>query len=306
MTPLALAWLSIPTAWRQPQGPVRRRDLCLRFQYRDQGETPMQERPFLTLPEELLLACGNPEQGLIRRPDFFNRALSGAVLAELELCGAITIEDAKIVELRPLTLGEPVIDALFEQLSSDIGLGQPETGQPRLVSPPDNLRRLRQDLPRGFSARVSAAMRIGLAAYLPNWPLHGWISTWPHFRDIEERCLAAMESRGLVIAHRRRFLGVVPRTSWSALSPEHARESADRIDEAVRAVTGADRSGRQSRRAVHLVALVGAAGLSERLYPGREHHATRRSIEEVTNGNPIATAVSFVREADERARRAND
>ncbi|TFV33023.1 hypothetical protein E4K10_28335 [Streptomyces sp. T1317-0309] len=142
------------------------------------------------------------------------------------------------MELRPLTLGEPVIDALFEQLSSDIGLGQPDTGQPRLVSPPDNLRRLRQELPRGFTARVSAAMRIGLAAYLPNWPLHGWISTWPHFRDIEERCLAAMESRGLVIAHRRRFLGVVPRTSWSALSPEHARESADRIDEAVRRSLG--------------------------------------------------------------------
>jgi hypothetical protein len=267
----------------------------------------MYDRPFLTLPEELLLACGDSETGRIQPPDFFARALSGAVLAELELCGAITIEQSKIVELRPLTRGEPIIDRLFEQLNSDIAPGQLGNEQSQLVGGPDSFRNLRHVVPpRGVAARASAGMRFVLASGLPNRTLSDWIRSWHRFRDIEERYVEAMEARGLVIAHRRRILGIVPRTTWTNASPEYARESTARIDEAIRAVTHTERSQAPSRRAMHLVALVGAADLSGRLFPGPEYLNTRRHIEHITSGNPIAAAVRSVREADEEARRSLD
>ncbi|MFI6080436.1 hypothetical protein ACIBBB_05570 [Streptomyces sp. NPDC051217] len=78
----------------------------------------------------MLLACADPGTGEISRPEFFDRALSGAVLAALELCGVITIEDLRIVELRPVTLGEPVLDSLSEQLVFRIRRGQPDKGRP--------------------------------------------------------------------------------------------------------------------------------------------------------------------------------
>ncbi|MFE7126828.1 GPP34 family phosphoprotein [Streptomyces sp. NPDC057617] len=265
----------------------------------------MYDRPFRTLPEELLLACTDPGTGVISRPEFFNRVLSGAVFAELELCGAITIEKLRIVELRPVTLGEPVIDSISEQFVSYIRRGQPNTGQTRLVGPRESLDALRPELPRGVVSRLIAGARIGISAASTRLELQGWISGWPGFRDIEPRYLEALEARGLLSSHRRRVLGIVPRTTWSVVSPEDARRSAAGIDEAVRAVVYGAGPGAPSPRAVCLVALVGAAGLTTRFYPGPEHHALRNRIEQITEGHPIGAAVSAAREADWKARQAD-
>ncbi|WP_046501284.1 GOLPH3/VPS74 family protein [Streptomyces odonnellii] len=265
----------------------------------------MHDRPFRTLPEELLLACVDPETGVVRRPDFFNRVLSGAVLAELELCGAITVEDLRIVQLHPVTLGEPTIDTIFDEMSSHIRRGQPGAATDRLVGPRESLDALRPGLPRGIAARLVAGARIGIAALLTKLTLEDWISTGPHFRDIEPRYLEALETSGLLTAHRRRVLGIVPRFTWSVASPEDARRAAAVIDDAVRAVVYGAGPAVPSPRAVCLVALVGASGLAIRLYPGQENRATRDRIDRITEGHPIGAAVSAVREADWKAREAD-
>ncbi|QXE37897.1 GPP34 family phosphoprotein [Streptomyces sp. GMY02] len=265
----------------------------------------MHDRPFRTLPEELLLACVDPDTGVVRRPDFFNRVLSGAVFAELDLCGAITIENLRIVELRPVTLGEPVIDSISEEFVTYIRRGQPNTGQTRLVGPRESLDALRPELPRGVVSRLIAGARIGISAASTRLELQGWISGWPGFRDIEPRYLEALETSGLLTAHRRRVLGIVPRTTWSVVSPEHARHAAATIDEAVRAVVYGAGPGAPSPRAVCLVALVGSSGLAMRLYPGPGNQGTRDRIEQITEGHPIGAAVSAAREADWKAREAD-
>ncbi|MET7552035.1 GPP34 family phosphoprotein [Streptomyces sp. NPDC005078] len=264
----------------------------------------MDDRPLRTLPEELMLVCADPGTGAIKRPEFFKRALAGAVLAELELQGAILIEDGRIVGLRPVQLDDPFVGGMFDKLAGDIRRGRPDADQTRLASPPESLSQLRHDLPDGLVARVSAAARSGIAAHMTKWPLHGWISTWRHFQDVERRCLDAMEARGLLIARRRRVLGIIPHVSWRAPSPSAAKESVARVDEAVRAVTVGG-FGPPSRRTEYLVALFGAAGLSTRLYPGRQHRDIRTRIEQVTSSLPIAAAAEYIRQADWKHRMSN-
>ncbi|MFD3519830.1 GPP34 family phosphoprotein [Streptomyces sp. NPDC058653] len=258
-----------------------------------------------TLPEHLLLACADPGTGEIRRPDFFDRVLSGAVLAELQLCGAITVEDLRITELRPVTLGEAVLDSLSGQLVTHIRSGQPDTGQARLVGPRESLEALRPELPRGVVARLAAGFRIGIAASLTKLTLEGWIRSWPHFRDIEKRYLEAMETRGLLRAHRRRVLGLVPRTTWYVVSPDDARRSVAEITDAIRTVVYGTGPGAPSPRAVCVVALTGAAGLAARMYPGREYRDLLDRIERITEDHPIGAAVAAVRNFDEQARKAD-
>ncbi|WP_183107046.1 GPP34 family phosphoprotein [Streptomyces sp. 1114.5] len=54
------------------------------------------------LAEELLLLCADPATGRLRSPTTFPTAVAGAVLAELQLTGTITVEDRRITAFRPL------------------------------------------------------------------------------------------------------------------------------------------------------------------------------------------------------------
>lgn len=250
----------------------------------------MYEQPFLTLPEELLLACAHPRTRVIKRPLSFYHALSGAVLAELELHGAITIENGMVVELRPLTIGDPVIDSIFETLVDDVR----PTWLARLPGyPPEP----GPDLPDGLVPRLRAAFRLPSVNSRATMPVIAWIKLLSHSRDIEPRYLKAMETRGLLDAHRRRILGLVPFTSWTISSAEHARAAA-RIEQAVQAVTHGAGFGSPSKRTEYLVALLGAADLGTRLYPGREHRHTVSRISQVTGRHPIAVALSKARDSE--------
>jgi hypothetical protein len=83
----------------------------------------MHDRPFTTLPEDLLLLCADPQSGVLKCPRHLGRALAGAVLTELLLRGAIAVDDKRITEVRPLALGEPVADRVLAELS---GTGKQE------------------------------------------------------------------------------------------------------------------------------------------------------------------------------------
>ncbi|MFI6080435.1 GPP34 family phosphoprotein [Streptomyces sp. NPDC051217] len=152
---------------------------------------------------------------------------------------------------------------------------------------------------------MAAAARIGIAASLTKWPLQGWIRSWPHFRDIEKRYLDAMEARGVLSAHRRRVLGLVPRTSWRVVSPGDARHSAAVIAEAVQTVVYGPAPVRRHRAPSLWSPWSGPPALPRAYIRVPSMRGIRSRIEQITEGHPIGAAVSAVRESDRRARKAD-
>lgn len=69
------------------------------------------------LPEELLLLCADPRTGRIRQPLNFHRVIAGAVLAELLVRGAITVEKRHITGFQPLGASDPAGAAVLARLS---------------------------------------------------------------------------------------------------------------------------------------------------------------------------------------------
>jgi hypothetical protein len=217
----------------------------------------MYDRPRLTLPEEMLLLCAVPETGLLKRPQNFNRVLAGAVLTELLLCGAITVDGRRIAEVRALTLGDPVADRALAELGG-AGKRARALGLDRWV--------------RKISQRVDRPYPEALAA------------------------------RELLLARRRRFLGIFPHTVWFAVQPGWAKEAAARIDGVVRPEAYHTAPGLPpDHRDLHLAALAGAIRLDRRLYRGRGYRDTRDRIRQLTRSTPIAEAVRRVVASDESA-----
>jgi Golgi phosphoprotein 3 (GPP34) len=79
------------------------------------------DRPVVNLPQELLLVCADPVSGRVRRPGGFERALGGAVLAELLLAGAISIERERISEVRKVPTGDAFVDRVLADLTAASG-----------------------------------------------------------------------------------------------------------------------------------------------------------------------------------------
>ncbi|MEU2259140.1 GPP34 family phosphoprotein [Streptomyces sp. NPDC019645] len=220
----------------------------------------MHDRPFTTLPEDLLLLCADPQSGVLERPQHFNRALGGAVLTELLLRGAIAVDDKRITEVRPLALGEPVADRADRVLVELSGTGKQE-------------RRLR---------------------------LEGWVRYASG--GLDNLCLKALASRGLVRAQRKRALGIIPYTTWTTVQPGWTKDLAVRIDRVVRPEAYEPASRPPDPRDVHLAALVGTIHeLFWRIYPHRDQHDTRCRIMKLTRATPIANAARKVIESDESA-----
>ncbi|MDX6346582.1 MAG: hypothetical protein QOF84_1372 [Streptomyces sp.] len=209
----------------------------------------MDDRTGLTLPEELLLLCTVPQTGLLKRPQNFNRVLAGAVLAELLLGGAITVDGKRITGVRPLTTpGDPVADRVVADLAR-AGKRARALGLERWV--------------RKVSSRV------------------------------DRPYLEALQARGLLLAGRRRALGIFPYTVWQVVQPGWFKDATARLDRAV-GQQGDDRD-------LALAALAGAIRLDRRLYSGRGHRDTRRRIQRLTRESPIADAVRKVVSSDESA-----
>ncbi|MFE4829544.1 GPP34 family phosphoprotein [Streptomyces sp. NPDC056672] len=233
----------------------------------------MDERPpLLTLPEELLLLCVDPRTERLKLPPYVHHALAGAVLAEFELRGAITISDNRITTVQPLTLGEPVADRLLGALVRDVRLGRPGAKQTRLLGLDTNYAGVSGPSPEHpFARRVARArvnMRAVVAAEAPPRQLTQWVRLISHNLDTHYR--ESMETRGLVTAHRHRVLGLVPWTTWTAAPGSsalaHSRPSGP--------------------RGLHLDTIAATVGLVRSAAPT----------------GPIAAAVSAVIESDKRRR----
>ncbi|MFE1959370.1 GPP34 family phosphoprotein [Streptomyces sp. NPDC059479] len=228
--------------------------------------------PLMTLPEELLLLCADPRTERLKLPPYVHHALAGAVLAELELRGAITISDNWITTVQSLTLGEPVADRLLGALVLDVQLGRPGAKQTRLLGLDTNYAGVSGPSPEHpFARRVARArvnMRAVVAAEAPPRQLTHWVRHFSHNLDTHYR--ESMEARGLLTAHRHRVLGFVPWTTWT-IAPRpsvlaHPRPSGP--------------------RGLYLDAIAATVGL----------------VQPAAHADPIAAAVSAVIESDKRRR----
>ncbi|MEV0191481.1 GPP34 family phosphoprotein [Kitasatospora purpeofusca] len=104
----------------------------------------------LTLAEELVLLCTDPDSGFLRVPgNGFRRAVAAAVLAELVLTGGIEVEDRWITGFRPDVARDEVTAGVLARLEQ-----APERRRPGLDAA---VRRV----PRGPAVR---SIREGLVA----------------------------------------------------------------------------------------------------------------------------------------------
>ncbi|HZX39138.1 MAG TPA: GPP34 family phosphoprotein, partial [Streptomyces sp.] len=76
----------------------------------------MHDRPPTTLPEELLLLFTHPRTGVLKQPRHLNRLLGGAVLTELVLCGAITVDDTRITSVRQVPPPDPFAGRVLRRI----------------------------------------------------------------------------------------------------------------------------------------------------------------------------------------------
>ncbi|MFE5584293.1 GPP34 family phosphoprotein [Kitasatospora sp. NPDC056531] len=78
--------------------------------------TPFEARP---LPEELLLLCADPARGRFRDPSaHLNQVIAGAVLAELLVTGAITVEKERITGYQPFGARDEVAAGILARLEA--------------------------------------------------------------------------------------------------------------------------------------------------------------------------------------------
>ncbi|MBV2154075.1 GPP34 family phosphoprotein [Kitasatospora sp. SUK 42] len=71
------------------------------------------------LPEELLLLCADPARGRFLNPSsHLNQVIAGAVLAELLLTGAITVEKQRITGYQPFGATDEVAAGVLARLES--------------------------------------------------------------------------------------------------------------------------------------------------------------------------------------------
>ncbi|MBO1417313.1 GPP34 family phosphoprotein [Streptomyces sp. FH025] len=78
--------------------------------------TSVDARP---LPEELLLLCADPARGRFLNPSpHLNQVIAGAVLAELLLAGAITVEKQRITGYQPLGAADEIAAGVLARLEA--------------------------------------------------------------------------------------------------------------------------------------------------------------------------------------------
>ncbi|MEU6084635.1 GPP34 family phosphoprotein [Streptomyces sp. NPDC047108] len=71
-----------------------------------------------SLPEDLLLLCADPDTGAARRIRNLDRGLGGAVLTELMLRGAFTVDEFRILDVRSVAPVDSFADWVLGELLS--------------------------------------------------------------------------------------------------------------------------------------------------------------------------------------------
>ncbi|MDX2678923.1 GOLPH3/VPS74 family protein [Streptomyces soliscabiei] len=77
----------------------------------------MHDWPPTSLPEDMVLINTDPASGVVKRRQLSTRVLAGAVLLELLLHGAITVDTKQIAGVRPLALGDPFAESILAEIS---------------------------------------------------------------------------------------------------------------------------------------------------------------------------------------------
>ncbi|WP_327315913.1 GOLPH3/VPS74 family protein [Streptomyces sp. NBC_01235] len=78
----------------------------------------MHDWPPTSLPEDMVLICTDPQSAVVKRLRLNARVLAGAVLLELLLHSAITVDAKQITGVRPLTLGDPFAERILAEINS--------------------------------------------------------------------------------------------------------------------------------------------------------------------------------------------
>ncbi|MGW0814538.1 GOLPH3/VPS74 family protein [Streptomyces viridiviolaceus] len=76
----------------------------------------MRDRPPTTLPEDLLLLLAHPRSGVLKPPRHLGRVLAGAVLTELMLTGAISVDDTRVLTVRKVRPADPFANRVLNRL----------------------------------------------------------------------------------------------------------------------------------------------------------------------------------------------
>ncbi|GAB2990384.1 hypothetical protein GCM10023080_065220 [Streptomyces pseudoechinosporeus] len=76
----------------------------------------MYDRPPTALPEALLLLLAHPRTRLLKQPQHLRRVLGGAVLTELLLSGAISVDDTRITVVRKVRPADPLANRVLNRL----------------------------------------------------------------------------------------------------------------------------------------------------------------------------------------------
>ncbi|MER7580893.1 GPP34 family phosphoprotein [Kitasatospora sp. NPDC097691] len=211
------------------------------------------------LPEELILLCAHPKHGRFRAPvSEFHHAVAGAVLAELLLAGAITVEKRHITGYQPFGARDEVEAGVLARLEAK--------GKSRFRPVLDQ-----------------AITRV------PNPPGHRF-----HLdRLVAQGCYTVAEKRILGLPWRTHLLTrpelrqqTADRVAATLLNPH---PSDPRLTDPP---GGGDRPSVERDR--QLAGLIGVSGLEHRLYPGRSGAPVRRAVRKLAWDLPIPQAVRRV------------
>jgi golgi phosphoprotein 3 len=108
---------------------------------------------------------------------------------------------------------------------------------------------------------------------------------------VRKQVLARLDDRGVLVAERGRFLGVVPRTRHVEVDPGPERELRERLRGAVLGDEAAD------PRTVALAGLVKACGLTKAVFGREDRKAADRRIKELAEPDAVSAAVKSVTDA---------
>ncbi|MGW2869488.1 GOLPH3/VPS74 family protein [Kitasatospora sp. NPDC001225] len=218
------------------------------------------------LAEELLLLCADPADGRLRIPALtLSTAVAGAVLAELQLAGTITVDGRRITGHRPP--GDQ--DELAAAVLAD--LGQAGEGRPRTLE--HALRALTHPHGRATHHHLDRMVGQGVLTVRSHRFLGLPYRRWTAVRPDAGALIAARTAATLAHAG---LSGVSGPTGLSGLSgPTGAADPTDPADERDRQLAG----------------LIGAAGLERRLYRGRDGAETRHAVRQLARDLPVPRAV---------------
>lgn len=207
----------------------------------------------VSLPEELLLICADPQSGVLSLPVGISRLLGGAVLTELLLGGHIGVDKRHIVLVSAVDF-QPADGGRYGERPPSSSAGTVFTG------------RVLTDLATTFNGR-----RLNLQRWV-NRASKGALNS--HLEGLAER--------GLITSRRRSVFGPLSVTARIAAHKDWSHLAADRIRGALPEPV--------DRRTRHLAALIGA--LEHRVIAFDEPGARDawRSVRALTRDTPIAEA----------------